>query len=125
VLRGGWFVCSSRSLPFPAILRTLVLGRVAGGLVPTTVLPALLAWVLASSCCAGTPRPQKPLNGETWGHRGAGLQLAVATKCQVPAATPQRALPGAAEVCAPAAPSTGQSWGWQDLRAELGLGRGV
>lgn len=138
MLRGGWFVYSSQSLPFPAILPTLSVGQVAGGLVPTAVLLALLAWVLPNPCYAGTLIPKKPHRGlirGMWGHWGlsadgalspcqAGLEPAAAAECQLPAMALQPVLPGA-EACALAAPGAGKSHGWQDLRAELGLGRGV
>lgn len=77
--------------------------------------------------------PRRGLNGET-GHWGsctsgapspcqAGLQPAVATECQLPAAAPQRVLLGA-EVCALVAPGAGKSHGWQDPPGRAGAGQG-
>lgn len=71
MLRGGWFVYSSQSLPFPAILSTLSVGQVAGGLVPTAVLLALLARVLPNPCYVGTLHPQKTSQGPYRGDVGS------------------------------------------------------
>lgn len=130
---GSWFVCSSRSLPFPAILPTLSAGQVAGSSVPTAVLPALPGWVLASGHCTGTLCPQKTPAGALMGRQITGAHVPVGHRACArlgcsqlwppSASSLQRVLLGA-EVCAPAAPGAGKSHGWQDPLGRAGAGQG-